>query len=58
MNKTQTSLLLALAKKLKKENNTSKELALKSLSSAGIVTKEGKVTKSFPNLDRVLSIAE
>jgi len=52
MNKTQPSLLLALAKKLKKEN-TSKDLAIKSLSSAGIVTKEGKVTKSFPNLDRI-----
>ena len=57
MNKKQTSLLLALAKKLKKEN-TSKELALKSLSSAGIVKKEGKITKSFPNLDRILSVAE
>ncbi len=57
MNKTQPSLLLALAKKLKKEN-TSKDLAIKSLSSAGIVTKEGKLTKSFPNLDRILSVAE
>ena len=57
MKKTQTSLLLALAKKLKREQ-TSKELAIRSLSSAGIVTKEGKVTKSFPNLERVLSVVE
>jgi len=57
MDKTQTSLLLTLAKKLKKEN-ASRELAIKSLSSAGIVTKDGKITKSFPNLERVLSIAE
>lgn len=57
MDKTQTSLLLALARKLKNAN-TSKELAIKSLSSAGIVTKEGKVTKSFPNLGRVLSVGE
>lgn len=53
----QTSLLLALAKKLKKET-TSKELAIKSLSSAGIVTKEGKMTKSFPNLERIMSVSE
>lgn len=57
MIKKQTSLLLALAKKLKKET-TSKELAIKSLSSAGIVTKEGKMTKSFPNLNRVMSVSE
>jgi len=57
MDKTQTSLLLTLAKRLKKEN-VSRELAIKSLSSAGIVTKDGKITKSFPNLERVLSIAE
>ena len=57
MNKTQTTLLLALAKKLKRER-TSKKMAIKTLSSAGIVTKEGKVTKSFPNLERLLSIAE
>lgn len=57
MNKTQTELLIALAKKLEKKAS-SKELAIKSLSSAGIVTKEGKMTKSFPNLERVLSVAE
>lgn len=57
MKKEQTRLLLALAKKLKKEN-TSKESALASLSSAGILTKKGKMTKDFPNLKRVLSVAE
>lgn len=57
MNKKQTSLLLNLAKKLKKEDS-SKELAIKSLSSAGIVTKEGKITKSYPNLERILSFRE
>jgi predicted transcriptional regulator len=55
MNKTQTSLLLDLAKKLEKENST-KELIIKSLTSAGIVTKKGDITKSFPNLERILSI--
>lgn len=54
MNKSQTSLLLDLAKRLKNESR-SKEHAIKSLNSAGIVTKEGKITKSFPNLERVLS---
>ena len=54
LNKTQTSLLLALAKKLEKKEN-SEETAIKSLSSAEIVTKNGKVTKSFPNLERVLA---
>lgn len=57
MKKEQTSLLLALAKKLKKRD-ASKESAIKSLSSAGIVTKNGKLTKSFPNLERVLSVTE
>lgn len=57
MKKEQTSLLLALAKKLRKRD-TSKESAIKSLSSAGIVTKKGNLTKSFPNLERVLSVAE
>lgn len=57
MKKEQTSLLLALAKKLNSEQ-TSKESAIESLSSAGIVTKKGKITKSFPNLERVLSVAE
>jgi hypothetical protein len=57
MKREQTSLLLALAAKLKKEH-TSKELAIESLSSAGIITKTGKITKSFPNLDRVLSVTE
>jgi len=57
MKKEQTSLLLALAKKLKKEE-TSKESAIESLSSAGIITKTGKMTKSFPNLERVLFVAE
>ncbi|CAA0149780.1 hypothetical protein TMP248_100003 [Tenacibaculum maritimum] len=57
MKKEQTSLLVALAAKLKKEQ-TSKEAAIASLSSAGIITKKGKMTKSFPNLERVLSVAE
>ncbi len=57
MKKEQTSLLLALAKKLKKEE-TSKESAMESLNLAGIITKNGKLTKSFPNLERVLSFAE
>lgn len=57
MKKEQTSLLLALAKKLRQEQ-TSKESAIESLSSAGIITKKGKMTKFFPNLERVLSVAE
>lgn len=57
MDKTQTALLLALAKRLEKKQN-SKEAAIKSLSSAGIVTKQGKMTKDFPQLQRVLSIVE
>lgn len=57
MKKEQTSLLVALAAKLKREH-TSKEAAIASLSSAGIITKKGKITKSFPNLERVLSVAE
>ncbi|MEW4923438.1 hypothetical protein [Algibacter sp. 2305UL17-15] len=57
MKNEQTALLLALARKLKKEE-TSKESAIASLSSAGIITKKGKITKSFPNLERVLSVAE
>ncbi len=54
MEKEQISLLLALAKRLRKEENSEK-LALERLNSAGILTKEGRVTKSFPNLQRVLS---
>lgn len=57
MKKEQTYLLVALAKKLKNQNS-SKEEAIASLNSAGIVTKNGEITKSFPNLERVLSIAE
>ena len=57
MTKIQTSLLLALAKKLEKKQ-TSKESAIKSLNSAGIITKEGKITKAFPNLERILSVAK
>ena len=55
MNKSQTSLLLELAKKLKKEH-PSKERAIKSLKSAGIITDEGKITKNFPNLERILAL--
>lgn len=57
MKKEQTSLLIELAKKLQEEE-TSKESVIQSLNSAGIVTKEGEITKSFPNLGRVLVIAE
>jgi predicted transcriptional regulator len=57
MQKTQTSLLLELAKKLKKEK-PNKDKAIKSLRSAGIVTDDGKITKNFPNLDCILSIAK
>lgn len=57
MKKEQTYLLVALAKKLKNQNS-SKEEVIASLNSAGIVTKNGEITKSFPNLERVLSIAE
>jgi len=57
MNEGQTKLLLALAEKLGKKEN-SKKRAIKSLSSAGIITTEGKLTKDYPNLKRVLSIAE
>ncbi len=57
MKKEQTTLLLDLAKRLNKENS-SKESALASLSSAGIITKNGKLTTAFPNLERVLSVAE
>ena len=57
MNEGQTKLLLALAEKLGKKEN-SKERAIKSLSSAGIITAKGKLTKDYPNLKRVLSISE
>ena len=57
MKKEQTSLLLALASKLRKAQ-TSRESAIKSLNSAGIVTKSGKMTKSFPQLKRVLSVTD
>ena len=57
MSQTQTSLLLALAKRLEKKQTT-KESAIKSLNSAGIVTKEGKISKAFPNLQRILSVTE
>lgn len=57
MNDKQTSLLMTLAKKLEK-NQSSKAAALKSLNSAGIITKSGKVTKSYPNLNRVLAVAK
>ena len=57
MEKEQISLLSALAEKLKKEK-PSKDSALKSLHSAGIITKNGNFTKSFPNLERILSISK
>ncbi|WP_189663285.1 MULTISPECIES: hypothetical protein [unclassified Polaribacter] len=57
MKKEQTLLLRSLAKKLKKEI-ISRELAIESLSSAGIVAKNGKMTKYFPNLERVLSVTK
>lgn len=55
MENKQTTLLLSLAKKLE-QKQSSKEAALKTLCSAGIMTKSGKVAKSFPNLNRVISI--
>jgi predicted transcriptional regulator len=57
MDKKQTSLLLTLAKKLGK-SASSKESAMKSLHSAGILTKKGKLAKSYPNLNRVITISK
>ena len=57
MKKEQTSLIVKLAKKIRNDN-ASKSAAIKSLSSAGIVTKNGRMTKNFPHLKRVLSTAE
>lgn len=57
MNTNQTALLKALAKKLEKKKY-SKDIAIKSLNLAGIVTKDGKITKFFPNLERITSITE
>ena len=54
MEKKQTKLLLDLAKRLKTEKR-SKEAALQSLKSAGLLTPSGKVNKNYPNLNRVLS---
>ena len=48
------TLLLELAKRLTKEKRT-KEVAFNSLKSAGLLTATGKVTKNYPNLNRVLS---
>jgi len=56
MEKRQTKLLLGLAKKLNSEKR-SKEVALNSLKSAGLLTSSGKITKNYPNLNRVLSAA-
>ena len=57
MKKEQTSLIVKLAKKIRNDN-ASKSATIKSLSSAGIVTKNGRMTKNFPHLKRVLSTAE
>lgn len=54
MEKRQTKLLLGLAKKLNSEKR-SKEVAFNSLKSAGLLTSSGKLTKNYPNLNRVLS---
>ena len=54
MEKKQMTLLLELAKRLTKEKRT-KEVAFNSLKSAGLLTATGKVTKNYPNLNRVLS---
>lgn len=54
MKREQTSLLIKLARKLREEE-TSRESVILTLSSAGIVTKKGEITKSFPNLRRVLT---
>lgn len=55
MDKKQTSLLLSLAKKLEQSQN-SKESALKSLKLAGIIAKNGKFARSYPNLNRVVTV--
>jgi len=57
MSKTQTNLLLELAEKIKQEE-PSKKAVINSLHSAGIVTEQGEITESFPNLKRILSVAE
>ncbi|CAM4117771.1 MULTISPECIES: hypothetical protein [Flavobacterium] len=57
MDKKQTSLLIEFAKKLKKEA-TDSELAKKTLSSAGILNPQGKISKTYPNLKRILSVAQ
>jgi hypothetical protein len=54
MEKKQTILLLELAERITKEKRT-KEIALNSLKSAGLLNSSGKVTKNYPNLNRVLS---
>jgi len=57
MNNKQTYLLLSLAKKLEK-NERSKESAMKTLTSAGIITKSGKVAKTYPNLSRAITLSK
>jgi hypothetical protein len=53
MKKKQTILLLELAERITKEKT--KDIALNSLKSAGLLNSSGKVTKNYPNLNRVLS---
>ncbi len=55
MDKAQATALLKLAKKLKKEPTT-KESAIKSLSSAGILTKDGKLTAPYSKLSRLITV--
>jgi hypothetical protein len=57
MYNSQTYLLLSLAKKLEK-NERSKESAMRSLNSAGILTKSGKVAKTYPNLSRAITLSK
>lgn len=53
MESNQIKLLSALAKKLKFENND-KEKAVASLQSAKILDKDGKFTKPYRNLEKVI----
>lgn len=57
MKDNQTTLLLKLAKELKKRE-FSKEVTMASLHAAGILTKKGNFTKKFPHLKRVVTIAK
>ncbi len=57
METNQIKLLSALAKKLKAENNN-KAKAVASLQSAKILGKDGKFTKPYRNLEKVILSAQ